>query len=128
VQEALARAWRRRARCRNQSAPLPWVLEITRNEARRIRARSLSRAEVGLDEAPLDRLAEDGLEDAVDRAAVGAALASLSAEDRTLLEMRYWADLTQASLAEVLGVAEGTVKVRLHRLRHRLRGALESEE
>src|SRR5205085_7688387 len=39
VQEALARAWRKRAACRTPWAPLPWLLQITRNEAMRFAAR-----------------------------------------------------------------------------------------
>src|SRR5947209_16280469 len=36
VQEALVRAWRSRASCRTPEAPLPWCLQITRNEALRL--------------------------------------------------------------------------------------------
>jgi RNA polymerase sigma-70 factor (ECF subfamily) len=128
VQEALVRAWKNGARCRDPSAPLPWILQITRNEARRIMARSQRRGEVGLEKVPDGNLSEDRGEEATDRAAVRAALADLTTEERTLLAMRYSADLTYASLAELLGLPEGTVKVRLHRLRSRLRGALESDE
>src|SRR5256885_7155960 len=39
VQEAMARAWRGRAACRTPAAPLPWLLQITRNEAIRLAAR-----------------------------------------------------------------------------------------
>ena len=35
--------------------------------------------------------------------------------------MRYTEDLTQAAIAEKLGIPEGTVKVRLHRARARLK-------
>src|ERR1700733_14146566 len=36
VQEALARAWRGRGSCRTPETPLPWCLQITRNEAFRL--------------------------------------------------------------------------------------------
>src|SRR2546426_682468 len=39
AQEALARAWRSRASCRTPENPLPWCLQITRNEAFRLLAR-----------------------------------------------------------------------------------------
>jgi RNA polymerase sigma-70 factor, ECF subfamily len=39
--------------------------------------------------------------------------------------MRYEADLTTAQIAKRLGMPEGTVKIRLHRLRTRLRGELQ---
>ena len=44
VQEALARAWRSRHACRNPEAPIPWCLQITRNEAIRIIGRGRPRA------------------------------------------------------------------------------------
>ena len=125
VQEALARAWRNRHRCRTPEAPLPWLLAITRNEALRIRGRASQRAQVepaerepGGDEDPL-------LESAPLRADLTRVLAGLPDHDRRLLEMRYGEDLTQESVAGRLGIPEGTVKVRLHRLRARLRGELE---
>src|SRR5579884_2833013 len=39
VQEALARAWRSRHACRTPETPLPWCLQITRNEALRLMGR-----------------------------------------------------------------------------------------
>jgi len=58
---------------------------------------------------------------AVELADLHAALQELSDRDRQLLEMRYEEDLTQATIARRLGVPEGTVKVRLHRARAKLR-------
>jgi RNA polymerase sigma-70 factor, ECF subfamily len=58
---------------------------------------------------------------AVELADLHAALEALSDRDRQLLEMRYEEDLTQATIARRLGVPEGTVKVRLHRARAKLR-------
>ena len=52
-----------------------------------------------------------------------AALGCLSQRDRQLLELRYEEDLTQAAIATKLGIPEGTVKVRLHRARDKLRRA-----
>jgi RNA polymerase sigma-70 factor (ECF subfamily) len=58
---------------------------------------------------------------AVELADLHAALAGLNERDRRLLEMKYQEDLTQATIARRLGVPEGTVKVRLHRARNKLR-------
>jgi RNA polymerase sigma-70 factor (ECF subfamily) len=98
VQEALARAWTRRHACRSPEAPLGWMLQITRNESRRLLARRRRREQ---------------------------ALARLEAGDQRVLRLRYRDDLTQADVARRLGVPEGTVKVRLHRARGRLRMLLE---
>jgi RNA polymerase sigma-70 factor (ECF subfamily) len=43
-----------------------------------------------------------------------------------VLHLRYAEDLTQIEVARRLGLPEGTVKVRLHRARGRLRRALEA--
>jgi RNA polymerase sigma-70 factor (ECF subfamily) len=59
----------------------------------------------------------------VESADLQAALADLSDRDRELLELRYEEDLTQKMIARRLGIPEGTVKVRLHRARNKLRSA-----
>ena len=48
---------------------------------------------------------------------VRGALAALPEDDRRLLLARYWADMTQSEVANLLGMPDGTAKVRLHRLR-----------
>ena len=124
VQEALARAWVRRDACRSPDSPLPWLLEITRNEARRQLGRSARTATLELFEAAIaDDRRED--EDATVRITVEQALCTLAEGDRRVLGLRYDEDLTQGEVARRLGVAEGTVKVRLHRARRRLRRLLE---
>ena len=52
------------------------------------------------------------------------ALAELSEPDRRLLLARYWQDLTHQEAADLLGMPDGTAKVRLPRIRSRLRPAL----
>jgi RNA polymerase sigma-70 factor, ECF subfamily len=49
------------------------------------------------------------------------ALQALSAQDRLLLLLRYRDGRTQAEIAGLTGIPEGTAKVRLHRARHKLR-------
>jgi RNA polymerase sigma-70 factor, ECF subfamily len=124
VQEALLRAWRNRARCRTPEAPLPWLLAITRNEALRIRGRASGRPQDELSEEEFDGSQDPLVESAPSRVDLVRVLTELPERDRRLLQMRYGEDLTQASVAMRLGIPEGTVKVRLHRLRARLRGAL----
>lgn len=58
---------------------------------------------------------------AVELADLHAALERLSERERRLLEMRYQEDLTHPVIARRLGIPEGTVKARLHRVRAKLR-------
>jgi RNA polymerase sigma-70 factor, ECF subfamily len=124
VQEAFVRAWRMQGTCRNHEAPLPWLLQITRNEALRLIDRRKRRGEVLSPEAYEAEMEQSGAEILVERMTVRQAVADLSAQDRELLRLRYEQDLTQPRVAEVTGLPEGTVKVRLHRARNRLRTAL----
>jgi RNA polymerase sigma-70 factor (ECF subfamily) len=126
VQEALLRAWRMRASCRTDDEPVAWLLRITRNEAHRARSRRMATELVT--DAPLEKEdAGDGVDRSLlDRIEMRRALAALPPEDRLLLILRYREDLTQSRVAEVLGMPEGTAKVRLHRLRAALRRSLES--
>lgn len=126
VQEAFIRAWRHRERFRGDRAPLPWLLQITRREALRIRERSGRRLECDLQLVPEAAL---GFAEAEGPSALALKelVEGLAPEDRLLLELRYEQDLTQGQVADCLGIPEGTVKVRLHRLRKRLRVTWESE-
>jgi RNA polymerase sigma-70 factor, ECF subfamily len=119
AQDALLRAWRRRSTLRDAERRNQWLAAIVRNEAFRQHAR--------VRPDPTSTLEfREGEEDArvlaaVELADLHAAMDALSERDRRLLEMRYEEDLTQATIALRLGVPEGTVKVRLHRARAKLR-------
>jgi RNA polymerase sigma-70 factor, ECF subfamily len=126
AQEALARAWSCREACRSPEAPLPWLLEITRNESRRALVRRGRAPTIELvDAAPSAWTGDDQeMSTAALRLTIEQALGALAAQDRSLLHLRYGEDLTQGEVARRLGMPEGTVKVRLHRARHRLRSLL----
>jgi RNA polymerase sigma-70 factor (ECF subfamily) len=124
VQEALARAWRGRRGCRTPDAPLPWCLQITRNEALRLIGRRRG--------SPLARPLEDGQELADLRALgqeeqtlvrldVGRALQALTPHERLLITLRYDQDFSHSEIAIRLEIPEATARVRLHRARKRLK-------
>lgn len=125
VQEALVRAWLGRDGCRSPEAPLPWLLEITRNEARRLARREALRLSLELLDSPASE--DEELAGTAARVTVEQALGALADRDRRILRLRYGDDLTQVEVARRLGIPEGTVKVRLHRARRRLRGLLDEQ-
>jgi len=117
----LLRAWRRRSTLREPCRRNQWLAAIVRNEAFRRHARPRPDVTPTLDQ-------RRGEEDArvlatVELADLRTALGCLSEGERSLLEMRYREDLTQRAIATRLGIPEGTVKVRLHRARAKLRQA-----
>lgn len=124
MQEAFIRAWRNQDSCRTPGTPLPWLLQITRNEAFRLAERRQRRQASEMPEEAPDRIAasDNGLDRMLQTVATEQVLSVLNADEQTLLRLRYVEDLTQGQVAARLGVPEGTVKVRLHRARARLRG------
>ena len=128
VQEAMIRAWRARDDCRAPAARTAWLLQITRREAFRVaerRGRVRDREQSQSQEGELVSLRHSELEGVESQISFDQALGLLPPHDRDLVRLRYAEDLTQEQLAARLGLPEGTVKVRLHRARERLRKALE---
>ena len=118
VQEALTRAWRRqRTYDESRGAALPWLLAITADRARRHRLRH--RVLHPLEDRTAHGVDHDG------RLDLTAAVARLPRKQRLAVELYYFVDLDVASIAGVLGCAEGTVKSQLSDARARLRTLLE---
>ena len=119
AQDSMVRAWRKRDTLRNSEARKSWLGTIVRNEALREFARKRP--------APIDTIeVTRGSDDervlaTVERADLHAALERLNKRDRQLVRLRYDEDLTQEAIAHRLGIPLGTVKVRLHRVRAKLR-------
>ncbi|MGH9113101.1 MAG: sigma-70 family RNA polymerase sigma factor [Acidimicrobiales bacterium] len=124
VAEAFARAWSRWPQVRAYERPVGWVARVALNESRshfrrqrleRRTAHALARADVVPGpEPPASYLWQ--------------AVARLPTRERTLIALRYVADLPQAEIGEVLGLPAGTVASGLHRARMRLGEALGSHE
>jgi RNA polymerase sigma-70 factor, ECF subfamily len=128
AQEAMTRAWRQRHTCRTPGAPGAWVAQIARNEALRLRAGEKKQCDMATRAAvELPVRAQFAEDDLIRKVSVQQMLNGLTLEERRLIDLRYRDDLAQPAIAEVLGVPEGTVKVRLHRLRQRLRRVITEE-
>jgi RNA polymerase sigma-70 factor (ECF subfamily) len=130
AQDALLRAWRKRASQTRLGAETPWVRQIARNEALRVVARR-ARARDVYTEAPDELLegvpADQDVSLLAEIIDLREAIAELAPRDALLLRLRYEGDLTQPRLARLAGMPEGTVKIRLHRIRGRLRERLTGE-
>jgi RNA polymerase sigma-70 factor, ECF subfamily len=127
VQEALARAWRGKHACHTPEAPLPWCLQITRNEALRLigRRRASPRLELLEDTEDLpEELTRLEVPQALVRIDVHRALKMLTPPERGLIELRYMYDCSHSEIAQTLEIPETTARVRLHRVHNRLRALL----
>lgn len=93
-----------------------------RNEAFRQQARIRPEPVPGVESE--EAVDDAGVLSTVERADLAAAMERLNEHDRQLINLRYVEDLTQTAIARRLALPEGTVKVRLHRVRRKLRREL----
>jgi RNA polymerase sigma factor (sigma-70 family) len=117
VQDALIRAWRHRRRYDpKKGAMRSWLMAIVANEARRAATRRI---------LPIPTGPPIGGVSAEEHVAVKEALRRLPARQKLAVDCYYFAGLSTAETAAVMGCAEGTVKSTLADARARLRRELE---
>jgi RNA polymerase sigma factor (sigma-70 family) len=133
LEEVWVRAFRSRDSYDDRLPALAWLYGVARNvllghfrSQHSIYARDAGRCTLGepdpwdaVDERLDARLAVSGLAEA---------LAALSDDDREVLLLVAWEQLTPAEVAVVLEIPQGTARSRLHRARAQLRDYLESSE
>ena len=126
VQETLLRAWKRPHVLNNGQSPRAWLFTVARNMVIDDRRSARFRREViSFDgSGPPERAGPDEQNGALNRALIGDAMAQLSAEHRAVVGRSYYQGWTTAQIAADLGIAEGTVKSRLHYALRGLRRAL----
>ena len=127
AQDAFVKAYRALGRFRADAPFRPWLLRIVVNEARNRRRGEGRRANLALRAAAAESSGdaapspEATFLEAEQRAALLAAVNELREEDRLVIALRYFLDLSEVETASALGVRPGTVKSRLSRALERLR-------
>jgi RNA polymerase sigma-70 factor, ECF subfamily len=127
VQETLLRAWQHPEVANDsERSARSWLFTVARNmiidESRSLRfRREVSTADgSGVPE----RACPDEVNAALDRMLIGEALARLTPDHRAVVQRSYLQGWTTAQIAADLGIADGTVKSRLHYALRALRLAL----
>lgn len=132
VHDATVAAWQRFADLRDVERFDAWFDRILVNACRdRLRARRRRPvvdigpflATSGVGGIAADPAISVGELDAVERA-----MRALDPDHLAVIVLRFEADLTVAAIAERLGIAEGTVKSRLHHALRRMRDAMPTDE
>jgi len=110
VHDALIRVWSKEGAYRPERGTLrAFLMVCVRNEAIS-RKRSDVRHVASKERAAL-ATPTFGI-DAAERVAIRSALSTLPREQRDVIELAYWGDLTQAEIASRLGIPLGTIKSR----------------
>ena len=135
VQECLLRVCKRWRRVEGMDMPVAYARRILINLALAGRDRR-ARRRVELDGPTFNKALADTWKDRVDlsaavaedslaqRSALIDALGHLSAQQRTVLVLRYFEDMSEAQVADLLGCSTGTVKSSASRGMSRLRRLL----
>jgi RNA polymerase sigma-70 factor (ECF subfamily) len=124
AQDAFVRAFRFLRRYRGDARFSTWLFSITRNCAMDELRRSARRARIEV-RATAERQISSDLRLRVE---VREALAGLPLDLRAPVVLIDMFGLSYREVASVLGLAEGTVKSRVHRARHTLAEALSPED
>jgi RNA polymerase sigma-70 factor (ECF subfamily) len=129
TQQVFIGAWRGRAGYRPERGPLgAWLVGITRRKtadalaARTRRLTLLASSAHSADTPPPDGTTPEAI---LDRVVLLDELSRLPQQQRQVLGLAFYEDLTQAQIAERTGLPLGTVKSHARRGLHRLRSALE---
>jgi RNA polymerase sigma-70 factor (ECF subfamily) len=127
TQEAIVRAWSGWGTMRDRNRFDAWfdriLVNVCRNHMRRARTIRM----VALDDTH-DLQTADAHGATIARLALEPAFARLTPDQRIIVVLRFWRDLSVDDIAERLGVPPGTVKSSLHYALKALREAIESPE
>jgi RNA polymerase sigma-70 factor (ECF subfamily) len=119
VQEAFARAFRRRASFRGEGSLEAWVWKIALRTAWEQRRKAGTAGSNGSVETALPEPDRDPV--------LAEALRSLPPKRRLIVFLHYFADLSYGEIAELCGVSEGTVGATLSKARAALEELLREE-
>ncbi|MET9493481.1 SigE family RNA polymerase sigma factor [Streptomyces sp. NPDC006552] len=110
VQEAFIRVHSARKRVREPEKTLAYLRQTVVNLSRSTLRRRILGLKLLTKPMPDMASAEEGAYDLLERDALKAALRGLQRRQREVLVMRYFADMTEAQVAEALGISLGSVK------------------
>jgi RNA polymerase sigma-70 factor (ECF subfamily) len=122
---AFERAYRKRSRFDPaRGEPRAWLFGIARNAALDELRRRSRHARLAAEPGDTDHTgAVRGIEESERRLALAAAMDTLSAAERELIALKFFAGLANAEIAGVLGITESNAGTKLHRVVTKLREA-----
>jgi RNA polymerase sigma-70 factor (ECF subfamily) len=125
VQEAAVKAWRSLGRLREPEHARTWFLSIVANQCRSTMRRHWWR----LGRSPLGMVRAATSEDSVVRSLdIEAGMKRLTAEDRAILQLRFYFDLPLEEVAQVMKISVGAARSRIYRAAARLGTGLAEED
>lgn len=125
--DAFVSAWRNWSTLREPELFERWFDRILVNTCRN-RLRHVARRRAEDLSADFEFLAPDAYRPTDDRGLLQPAMATLAPDQRVVVALRFYRDLSIDQIADRLGVRPGTVKSRLHRALRGLRSSLDQAD
>jgi RNA polymerase sigma-70 factor, ECF subfamily len=117
TQEAFVQVYRKASCFNGASAFSTWLYRIAVNQSLDLLRRRSRRPTVPMPEDFEVSNSDDGLADYHRREDIRESLAALKPEQKAILVLRYFQELSYEEMAEVLDMSVGQVKIKLHRAR-----------
>ena len=130
TQNAFIKAFTQLGRFEERSSFATWLLRIVTHEALNLRRGETTRFafwQRHAGGAETDTSVESAVEVRVEHQELWRAVCTLRTNDRTVLTLSYFMGMSEAEVAETLGIKIGAVKKRKHTAMNRLRSLVESE-
>jgi RNA polymerase sigma-70 factor, ECF subfamily len=124
TQETFLRAWRAAATYDPERPLGPWLCTIARRTAVDVHRREVRPTQGGHVGEQDTAVRTPGIEHAYETWQVRTALEELPADERAVVRMSHFEEMTHREIAEALDLPLGTVKSRSHRAHRRLAGRL----
>lgn len=126
LQVALVRIWRDLPSLRDPDRVEAWAYR-TLVHACQDQIRSRRRVTPALRVIPPERIMDDPAGPIMDRDEVERAFRRLNANQRAVIVLQYYRDLSLPEIAELLAIPLGTVRSRAHYAKHVMRAAMEAD-
>ena len=124
VQDTFSAAWKARDSLRDDAAAKPWLFSILRNEY----ARGFQRKRLDIEDVELETLAVAVAAEGQERVELEDALQALPEPLREPLMLQVLGGFSGKEIAQMMGISEPNVMVRLTRARQALRRLVVPEE
>ena len=125
LQAALISIWRDLPTLRDPSLFEAWSYRVVYHACGDVR-RKAKRVTVSIDVLGLDTPVSDSQSTIAMRDELERAFQKLSVDQRTVVVLHYYRDLSIPEIGAALGISEGTVKSRLHSSRQAMRAAIDA--
>jgi RNA polymerase sigma factor (sigma-70 family) len=125
-QEVFINTWQALPKFNNASSPKTWIYRITVNTCLKYIRDKKDQVQVSIDEGHSQLPEEPGQSPETTHQSLYQAIGQLSEVDR-LIMMMILDELDYAEISTIIGISEGNLRVKIHRIKKNLKKILENE-